>query len=201
MSRLGGVFWLVWLVLGHGPCLPELPAQGSAPLGGRHGAAYRSIMIIWRGWSVLSVFITLLIAGIVASSLNALLGSDSTMLLSGYGLGLLLAGLANYFFGRQVNAVAPAKKVEAIKEQMRHEMWNRVAQGTFQITPGAAPPATREEAHQRVESSSSGSAPTVRRVCVISTFFSSSRSSGSGAAEGVLAVVLVVLSVVLPFTG
>ena len=129
-------------------------------------------MIIWRGWSVLSVFITLLIAGIVASSLNALLGSDSTMLLSGYGLGLLLAGLANYFFGRQVNAVAPAKKVEAIKEQMRHE-----------------------------STSSSGSAPTVRRVCVISTFFSSSRSSGSGAAEGVLAVVLVVLSVVLPFTG
>ena len=151
MSRLGGVFWLVWLVLGHGPCLPELPAQGSAPLGGRHGAAYRSIMIIWRGWSILSVFITLLIAGIVASSLNALLGSDSTMLLSGYGLGLLLAGLANYFFGRQVNAVAPAKKVEAIKEQMRHEMWNRVAQGAFQVAPGAAPPATREEAHQRVE--------------------------------------------------
>ena len=163
--------------------------------------AYRSILIIWRGWSILSVFITLLIAGIVASSLNALLGSDSTMLLSGYGLGLLLAGLANYFFGRQVNAVAPAKKVEAIKEQMCHEMWNRVAQGTFQITPGAAPPATREEAHQRVEylveRISADGAKGLRNIHILLFI----PVQWIGAAEGVLAVVLVVLSVVLPFTG
>ena len=158
-------------------------------------------MIIWRGWSILSVFITLLIAGIVASSLNALLGGDSTMLLSGYGLGLLLAGLANYFFGRQVNAVAPAKKVEAIKEQMRHEMWNRVAQGAFQVAPGAAPPATREEAHQRVEylveRISADGAKGLRNIHILLFI----PVQWIGAAEGVLAVVLVVLSVVLPFTG
>ena len=88
-------------------------------------------MIIWRGWGILSVFITLLVAGIVGSTFQAFLGSGNTSVFFGYGLGLILAGVANYFFGRQVNAVAPAKKVEAIKEQMRHEMWNRVAQGPF----------------------------------------------------------------------
>ena len=119
-------------------------------------------MIIWRGWGILSVFITLLVAGIVGSTFQAFLGSGNTSVFFGYGLGLILAGVANYFFGRQVNELAPARKIEAFKDQMRHEMWDRVAHGSFQVGPGAS---------RRVR--------TLRRVSVTSTPFSSSRSSGS----------------------
>ena len=110
-------------------------------------------------------------------------------------------GVANYFFGRQVNELAPARKIEAFKDQMRHEMWDRVAHGSFQVGPGAPPPANRDEAHQQVEhvveQASANAAKGLRNIH--SVFFIPVQ--WIGAVEGVLGVVLIVLSVVMSFSG
>ena len=162
---------------------------------------YVAVMIIWRGWGILSVFITLLVAGIVGAIFQAFLGGGNAAVSFGYGLGLILAGVANYFFGRQVNELAPAKKVEAFKEQMRNEMWDRVAHGAFQVGPGAPPPANRDEAHQQVEhvveQASANAARGLRNIHTV--FFIPVQ--WIGAVEGVLGVVLIVLSVVMSFSG
>ena len=171
------------------------------PVALQAGRRYVAVMIIWRGWGILSVFITLLVAGIVGSTFQAFLGSGNTSVFFGYGLGLILAGVANYFFGRQVNELAPARKIEAFREQMRHEMWDRVAQGSFQVGPGAPPPANRDEAHQQVEhvveQASANAAKGLRNIH--SVFFIPVQ--WIGAVEGVLGVVLIVLSVVMSFSG
>ena len=155
-------------------------------------------MIIWRGWGILSVFITLLVAGIVGAIFQAFLGGGNAAVSFGYGLGFILAGVANYFFGRQVNELAPARKIEAFKDQMRHEMWDRVAHGSFQVGPGAPPPANRDEAHQQVEHVVEQNAAKGLRN-IHSVFFIPVQ--WIGAVEGVLGVVLIVLSVVMSFSG
>ena len=112
-----------------------------------------------------------------------------------------MAGVANYLFGQQVNAVAPAKKIEAFKEQMRREMWDRVAHEAFQVAPGTPPPANRGEAHQQIEylvgQASTDAARGLRNIHTL--FFIPVQ--WVGAAEGVLGVVLIVLSVVMSFSG
>ena len=171
------------------------------PVALQDGRRYVAAMIIWRGWGILSIFITLLIAGIVGATFQAFLGSGNASIFFGYGLGLILAGVANYLFGRQVNELAPAKKVEAFKEQMRREMWDRVAHGAFQVGPGAPPPANREEAHQQVEHVvEQASANAARGLRNIHTLFFIP-VQWIGAVEGVLGVVLIVLSVVMFFSG
>ena len=165
------------------------------------GRRYVSVMIIWRGWGILSVFITLLVAGIVGVTFQAFLGRGNAAVSFGYGLGFIVAGVANYLFGRQVNAVAPAKKIEAFKEQMRREMWDRVAHGAFQVAPGTPPLANRGEAHQQIEylvgQASRDAARGLRNIHTL--FFIPVQ--WVGAAEGVLGVVLIVLSVVMSFSG
>lgn len=165
------------------------------------GRRYVSVMIIWRGWGILSVFITLLVAGIVGVTFQAFLGRGNAAVSFGYGLGFIVAGVANYLFGRQVNAVAPAKKIEAFKEQMRREMWDRVAHGALQVAPGTPPPANRGEAHQQIEylvgQASTDAARGLRNIHTL--FFIPVQ--WVGAAEGVLGVVLIILSVVMSFSG
>ena len=95
-------------------------------------------MIIWRGWGILGLFVTL--AGVFGTLavVHALLGTSESASALGGGIGFLLAGAANFF-------------LEDFRNQLRADLWERVANDSFQMAPGAPAPSSEEEAAQQIE--------------------------------------------------
>lgn len=108
-------------------------------------------MIIWRGWGILGLLVT--VAGVfgLLATVTALLGDGEKTSMLGGGMGLLVAGVANFFLGRWLNLIRPARKVEEFRDQLRAELWERVANDVFQMSPGAPAPSSEQEAAQQIE--------------------------------------------------
>ena len=83
--------------------------------------------------------------------MEALMGRGETASTLGPGIGLLISGVANFFLGRWLNLTRPAQEVEKLRNQLRAEMWERVANGAFQMSPGAPAPSSEEEAAAQIE--------------------------------------------------
>ena len=99
-------------------------------------------MIIWRGWGILGLFVTL--AGVFGTLavVHALLGTSESASALGGGIGFLLAGVANFFLGRWLNIIRPAQNAEDFRNQLRADLWERVANDAFQMAPGAPEPSS-----------------------------------------------------------
>ena len=59
--------------------------------------------------------------------------------------------MANFFLGRWLSLTHPAQEVEKLRDQLRAEVWERVANGAFQMSPGAPAPSSEEEAAAQIE--------------------------------------------------
>ena len=129
-------------------------------------------MIIWRGWGILGLFVTL--AGVFGSLavVHALLGTSESASALGGGIGFLLAGAANFFLGRWLNITRPAQNAEGFRNQLRADLWERVANDSFQMAPGAPAPSSEEEAAQQIEQVVAGESRNAERAGRnIHTFF------------------------------
>ena len=115
---------------------------------GRH---YVAAMIIWRGWGILTLFVT--VAGVLGflAVVTALMGDGEMTSMLGGGIGILAAGVANFFLGRWLNLIRPAREAEGFRNQLRAKLWERVANNSFQVSPGAPAPSSEQEAAQQIE--------------------------------------------------
>mgnify|MGYP006947195974 FL=1 len=127
------------------------PRSQSRRFSVKTGAIYIAAMIIWRGWGILGLFVTL--AGVFGTLavVHALLGTSESASALGGGIGFLLAGVANFFLGRWLNIIRPAQNAEGFRNQLRADLWERVANDSFQMAPGAPAPSSEEEAAQQIE--------------------------------------------------
>ena len=129
-------------------------------------------MIIWRGWGILGLFVTL--AGVFGTLavVHALLGTSESASALGGGIGFLLAGVANFFLGRWLNIIRPAQNAEDFRNQLRADLWERVANDAFQMAPGAPEPSSEAEAAQQIEQVVAGESRNAERAGRnIHTFF------------------------------
>lgn len=135
-------------------------------------------MIIWRGWGILGLFVTL--AGVFGTLavVHALLGTSESASALGGGIGFLLAGVANFFLGRWLNIIRPAQNAEDFRNQLRADLWERVANDAFQMAPGAPEPSSEAEAAQQIEQVVAGESRNAERAGRKSTPSSSSPFSG-----------------------
>ena len=155
-------------------------------------------MIIWRGWGILGLFVTL--AGVFGSLtvVEALLGTSESALALGGGIGFLLAGVANFFLGRWLNIIRPAQNAEGFRNQLRADLWERVANDAFQMAPGVPEPSSEAEAAQQIEQVVAGESRNAERAGRnIHTFFFIPLQ-WLGALEGIGGLVLAFYS---PFAG
>ena len=108
-------------------------------------------MIIWCGWGILTFFVTVVgVFGFLAV-VTALMGDGEMTSMLGGGIGILAAGVANFFLGRWLNLIRPAREAEGFRNQLRAELWERVANNSFQVSPGAPAPSSEQEAAQQIE--------------------------------------------------
>ncbi len=158
---------------GRALCGGGLPAKVTvSPVLSEGGSIYIAFMIIWRGWGILGLFVTL--AGVFGSLtvVEALLGTSESALALGGGIGFLLAGVANFFLGRWLNIIRPAQNAEDFRNQLRADLWERVANDAFQMAPGAPEPSSEAEAAQQIEQVVAGESRNAERAGRnIHTFF------------------------------
>ncbi len=111
---------------------------------------------------------------------------------------VLLAGVANFFLGRWLNIIRPAQNAEGFRNQLRADLWERVANDAFQMAPGAPEPSSEAEAAQQIEQVVAGESRNAERAGRnIHTFFFIPLQ-WLGALEGIGGLVLAFYS---PFAG
>lgn len=158
---------------GRALCGGGLPAKVTvSPVLSEGGSIYVASMIIWRGWGILGLFVTL--AGVFGTLavVHALLGTSESASALGGGIGFLLAGVANFFLGRWLNIIRPAQNAEDFRNQLRADLWERVANDAFQMAPGVPEPSSEAEAAQQIEQVVAGESRNAERAGRnIHTFF------------------------------
>ena len=113
---------------GRALCGGGLPAKVTvSPALSEGGSIYIASMIIWRGWGILGLFVTL--AGVFGTLavVHALLGTSESASALGGGIGFLLAGVANFFLGRWLNIIRPAQNAEDFRNQLRADLMLRTS--------------------------------------------------------------------------
>ena len=131
-------------------------AEAGAARAGKSGAlrghdVFSSIriVIIWRGWGILALFVTLAWSGVIGGPREARRGRDGVGSL-GVGLGLVAAGAGNFFLGKWLNESRPLNQVGEHKEKLRTELRQRAAVGQFQAAPGVPVPTNPYEAEAQI---------------------------------------------------
>ena len=131
-------------------------AEAGAARAGKSGAlrghdVFSSIriVIIWRGWGILALFVTLACIFVISLPMEALLGRDAVGSF-GVGLGLVAAGAGNFFLGKWLNESRPLNQVGEHKERLRTELRQRAAVGQFQAAPGVPVPTNPYEAEAQI---------------------------------------------------
>ena len=110
-------------------------------------------MIIWRGWGIVGF---LLIRGgdILTTSGSGHIGTNTPAGMIATGAGFALGGAACAVFGYWLNVLRPRQKTDEYLQGLRQDLWQRMREGTFQVSAGA--PAHSDSAGAPAHSDSAG---------------------------------------------
>lgn len=106
------------------------------------------MILIWRGWGVVSAILALL--GLAAGAGIGSTSDNSSMLPIAMGTGLFIGGAAGAVFGHWINVIRPVGQVDQARQQISDELWARVHNGQFQVAPGVPAPQNQAEAEQQI---------------------------------------------------
>jgi membrane protein YqaA with SNARE-associated domain len=104
-------------------------------------------MIIWAGWGIIG----LVPIGIALAGGSALAGATGWSVSLVMGLGMILAGVANYFLGIYFNVTKPAADLANRMDQRSAQLHAMADAGTFYRGPGYPMPTSLAEAHQQAD--------------------------------------------------
>ncbi len=103
-------------------------------------------MIIWEGWALPIVLVSMLAGGFTGSLVAQATGHTKPgkwEIPNGAFLAIAVlfavAGCLSFFLGRWLNIVRARTKVEEYVEFVREDLTNKIRSGTFEIAPGIVP--------------------------------------------------------------